>query len=226
MLTSRRLSDIFMKEIRLASKIIKTLTKDSIHYPSRLYANLFIIVSRLGVVLALYWYVFKLNGGVVNGVTFVVIAWSMFFYFVFSNFNLRRISRFIMEDVKSGNVEVFLNRPISYLSYKIWWTFGMGFYNFVFIGILGFLVLLLLIGVPESMTISLFIPTLFLELILTSILIKICYLHVFRKLFLQIKIICGIFYVMKTFHAYPCVNFGCFTAFMPQQCLNISQICS
>jgi len=164
-----------MKEIRLASKIIKTLTKDSIHYPSRLYANLFIIVSRLGVVLALYWYVFKLNGGVVNGVTFVVIAWSMFFYFVFSNFNLRRISRFIMEDVKSGNVEVFLNRPISYLSYKIWWTFGMGFYNFVFIGILGFLVLLLLIGVPESMTISLFIPTLFLELILTSILTIIIY---------------------------------------------------
>jgi ABC-2 type transport system permease protein len=164
-----------MKRIRLVSKIIKTLVKDSIHYPSRLYANIFIITSRLGVVLALYWYVFKLNGGVVNGVTFIVIAWSMFFYFTFSNFNLRRISRFIMEDVQSGNVEVFLNRPISYLFYKIWWTFGIGFFNYIFIGIFGFIVLALLIGIPESMTIGLFIPTLLVEIILASILTIIIY---------------------------------------------------
>jgi len=164
-----------MKEIRLAIKIIKTLTKDSIHYPSRLYANIFIILSRLGILLALYWYVFKVNGGVVNGVTFVVVAWSMFFYFAFSNFNLRRISRFIMTDVQSGNVEVFLNKPISYLSYKIWWTFGFGFYNFIFIGFLGFIILALLIGVPESMTIGIFLPTLFVEFILTTILTFIVY---------------------------------------------------
>jgi ABC-2 type transport system permease protein len=164
-----------MKEIRIAIKIIKTLTKDSFHYPSRMYANIFIVISRLGILLGLYAYVFKLNNGVVNGVTFIVIAWSMFFYFIFSNFNLRRISRLIMEDVRSGNVEIFMSKPISYLSYKIWWTFGLGFYNFVVIGILGFVVLFLLIGIPSSMTIPLFIPTLFLEFILTSILSIIIY---------------------------------------------------
>lgn len=164
-----------MKEIRIASKIIKTLTKDSFYYPNRLYANFVILVSRLGILLFLYAYVFKLNGGIVNGVTYIVVAWSMFFYFVFSNFNLRRISRLIMADVQSGNVEVFINKPMSYLTYKIWWTFGLGFYNFVFLGFLGFVILFLILGVPHSMTIGMFIPTLFLELILATILTFIIY---------------------------------------------------
>jgi ABC-2 type transport system permease protein len=164
-----------MKEIRIATKIINTLIKDSFYYPSRLLANLFVIFSRFGILLALYWYVFKLNNGVVNGVTFLVVAWSMFFYFIFSNFNLRRISRLIMEDVRSGNVEVFFSKPISYLYYKIWWTFGLGFYGFIFIGLFGFAVLFLMIGIPESMTIGIFIPTLILEFILTTILTFIIY---------------------------------------------------
>ena len=164
-----------MKGTRLAAKIIKTLTKDNIHYPSRLYANIFIVVSRLGILLALYWYVFKLNNGVVNGVTYIVIAWSMFFYFIFSNFNLRRISRLIMTDVQSGNVEVFLNRPVSYLFYKIWWTIGLGLHNFVLIGVFGFLVLFLMIGIPQSMTIGIFVPLLILEAIFTIVLSIIIY---------------------------------------------------
>jgi len=164
-----------MKEIRLAIKTIKTLTKDSIHYPSRLYSNILIITGRMGVLLALYWYVFKINGGVINGSTYLVVAWSIFFYFIFSNFNLRRISRLIMADVQSGNVEVFLSKPVSYLTYKIWWALGLGFYSFVFISFLGFFVLALIIGIPESMTISVFIPTLVLEFILTTILTIIIY---------------------------------------------------
>lgn len=164
-----------MKGIRLANKIIKTLTKDSLHYPSRLYANIFIVVSRMGILLALYAYVFKLNGGVVNGVTYLVVAWSMFFYFIFSNFNLRRISRLIMEDVQTGNVEVFFSKPVSYLFYKICWTFGLGFYNFLFIGFLGFVILALMIGIPASMTTGFFVATLIAEFVLSTILTFIIY---------------------------------------------------
>lgn len=164
-----------MKEIRIAIKIIQTLVKDSIHYPSRLYANMFIISARLGILLLLYSYVFKINGGTVNGVSFVVVAWSIFFYFIFLNFNLRRLSKFMSEDIQSGNIEMFLSKPISYLTYKVWWTFGFGFYNFLFIGTLGFIIMALIIGIPESMTIGLFIPTLLVEFILTSILTIIIY---------------------------------------------------
>ncbi len=164
-----------MKEIRIATKIVKTLTKDSIHYPKRLYASILVVTGRLAVLLALYAYVFKLNTGVINGVTYIVVAWSMFFYFIFSNFNLRRISRSIMTDIQSGNIEVFINKPISYLFYKIWWTIGIGLYEFIFIGILGAFILGMSIGAPESMTLLIFIPTLILEFILATILTLIIY---------------------------------------------------
>ena len=164
-----------MKKIRLAIKIIKTLIKDSLNYPSRTYSDIFVVATRLGILLFLYAYVFKLNGGAVNGVTYLVVAWSMFFYFIFSNFNLRRISRLMMTDVQSGNVEVFLSKPVSYLFYKIWWTFGLGFLNFIFIGFLSFIILALIIGVPASMTTSLFLITLILEFFLTTVLTIIIY---------------------------------------------------
>jgi ABC-2 type transport system permease protein len=80
-----------------------------------------------------------------------------------------------MQDVQSGNIEVFINKPISYLFYKIWWTFGLGFYNFIFIGIVGFLFMFLILGIPYSMTIGIFIPTLIIEFVLTTILTFIIY---------------------------------------------------
>ena len=80
-----------------------------------------------------------------------------------------------MTDVQSGNVEVFLNRPVSYLFYKIWWTIGLGLHNFVLIGVFGFLVLFLMIGIPQSMTIGIFVPLLILEAIFTIVLSIIIY---------------------------------------------------
>lgn len=164
-----------MKEIRLAIKIIKTLTKDNLLYPNRLIANTLIMVGRLGVLLVIYSYVFKINGGTVNGVTYLVVAWSMFFYFVFSNLNLRRIGRLIMYDVQTGSIELYINKPIYYLSYKMWWNLGLGFYSFIVVGLVGAIALSLIIGIPESMTIAIFIPTLILEFILTTILSLILY---------------------------------------------------
>ena len=90
-----------MKAIRLGNKIVQTLVRDRIYYPDRLIVDTFGIIARCGVLLVLYWYVFRLNGGAINNTTFVVAAWSMFFYFAFSVFRLRDISRAIMQDVQS-----------------------------------------------------------------------------------------------------------------------------
>ncbi len=159
-----------MKEIRLASKIIKTFLKDSVRFHNRLWANILIIIGRLVVLLGLYYYVYKLNGGVINGTTYQVVAWSMFLYFVVVNFNLRQIARLIMQDVKSGNIEIILSKPVNYLFYKIWWKIGMGLYNFLFIGILGTLTMIFLVGIPDSMKISIFLPTFAIALLLTLVL--------------------------------------------------------
>jgi len=164
-----------MKEIRFANKVIRILVKDRMHYPGRFFVDTVSLIARCGILLILYWYVFKLNGGIVNGVTYNIVAWSMFFYFAFSTFRLRDISRSIMRDVQSGNIEVFLNRPISYLSFKAWWQIGSGIYSFLLVTILGSIGLFLIIGIPQTMTIGIFLPTLFIVFLGASILTLLVY---------------------------------------------------
>jgi len=164
-----------MKEIRLANKIIRTLVKDRMQYPGRLIADTFALVARCGVLLILYWYVFKLNGGIVNGTPYIIVAWSMFFYFAFSTLRLRDISKSIMQDVQSGNVEVLFNKPVSYLGYRIWWQIGSGLYPFVVATVLGSIALALIVGIPHTMTVGIFLPTVFLVFIGASILSLILY---------------------------------------------------
>lgn len=151
-----------MKEIRLANKIIRTLVKDRMQYPDRLIADTFAIVARCGVLLLLYGYVFKLNGGVINNTSYIIVAWSMFFYFAFSTLRLREIARAIMQDVQTGNVEVLFNKPVSYLGYRMWWQIGSGLYPFLVATILGGVLLFLTIGIPNTMTFAFFIPSLIL----------------------------------------------------------------
>lgn len=164
-----------MKEIRFANKLIRILVKDRMHYPGRLLVDTVSLIARCGILLILYWYVFKLNGGLVNGVTYNIVAWSMFFYFAFSTLRLRDISRSIMRDVQSGNIEVFLNRPVSYLSFKAWWQIGSGIYSFLLVTILGSIGLSFIIGIPQTMTIGIFLPTLLLVFLGASILTLLVY---------------------------------------------------
>jgi len=167
---SKQSSETSMKEIRLAGQIVKTLTKDRIQYPGRLLVDTFGIIARCGVLLILYSFVFKLNSGIINGTTFLFAAWSIFFYFAFSVSRLRDIPLKIMQDVQTGNVEVLFSKPISYLSYRMWWSVGSGLYSFVVISILGFFVLAFTIGLPPTMTTSIFVPTLILAILFGSIL--------------------------------------------------------
>ncbi len=167
-----------MKQIRLAIKIVKTLVKDRIQYPGRLIMDLVAILMRCGILLILYWTVFKLNDGMINGSTFLFSAWSIFFYFSFSIMRYREISRVIMQDVQTGNVEVLFSKPISYLSYRMWWQIGSGIYSFFVITIVSTVGLMLLIGLPPTMTIGLFLPTFLLTFLLGSILSLLIYIIV------------------------------------------------
>lgn len=141
-----------VKDLRLGYKIIATLVKDRFYYPVKLAADAGIIIGRCGVLLLLYWSVFKLKGGVINGVDFPIVAWSMFAYFAFSILNLRHITRLMKIDIMSGSIETLLSKPISYLSYRMWWQIGLGIYPFlVLTPILG-IILYLVIGLPATMT--------------------------------------------------------------------------
>lgn len=159
-----------MKVIRLGNKIVQTLVRDRIYYPSRLIVDTCSIIARCGVLLVLYWYVFRLNNSVINNTTHIVATWSMFFYFAFSVFRLRDISRAIMQDVQSGNIEILFSKPIFYLSYRMWWQIGAGLYSFVVISIVGAIALALIVGIPATMSLTIFIPTLILVVLLGTLL--------------------------------------------------------
>jgi ABC-2 type transport system permease protein len=164
-----------MKSARLGIKIVKTLVKDRVHYPGRLAADTFAMIARCGVLLLLYSYVFKLQGGQINGVGFDVVAWSIFFYFSFSMLRLRDISKTIMHDVQTGNIEVLFNKPISYLSYRSWWHIGSGIYSFLVVTTIGTIALYFFIGFPETMKTVIFLPSLMLVMIGAGILTLVLY---------------------------------------------------
>lgn len=145
--------------MRIAYKLLVTLLKDQVHYPGRVAADMLVVTVRFGVVSLLYAYVYMLNGGAIGGLGFAAAIWSIFFYFLLFMLQMRGLSRVIMQDVRSGAIEVLMNRPVSYLWYRMWWQFGSGLYTFVWIGLVGVFVLTLLVGVPAVMLTPLFALT-------------------------------------------------------------------
>jgi ABC-2 type transport system permease protein len=163
------------RNIRLTNKIITTLIKDRIQYPGKLFADSVSVIVRCGILLVLYYYVFKINNGVVNGTTFLFASWSILFYFLFATMQLKYISRAIMQDVQSGSIETLFNKPISYLSYRMWWQIGSGLYSFFISSLVSVVLLYLFVGIPETMKLSMFIPTLITTFIFGMILFLLLY---------------------------------------------------
>lgn len=159
-----------MRAIHLGANIIRTLVRDRIYYPSRLIVDTVNMIARCGILLILYWYVFRLNNGVIGSTTYIVAAWSMLFYFSFSVFRLRDISRMIMQDVRLGSVEVLFTKPISYLLYRMWWQIGAGIYPLVVISLVSITALALMVGLPATMSVGVFLPTLIVTIILGTLL--------------------------------------------------------
>lgn len=159
-----------MKQLRLANSILKMMIKDRIQYPARLVVDTFGIATRCGVLLILYYYIFSTRGGEINGLTFQITAWSMFLYFAFMTLRLRDIATSIMQDIKSGTVEVLLSKPIHYLSYRMWWQLGAGLYPFFVACILGTIALVVTVGIPASMTSWFFVVTLLIVFVVGIIL--------------------------------------------------------
>lgn len=163
-----------MKRISFAYHTIISFMKNQMQTKSSLLYDVFSMLSRCALVFLLYHYVFKLKGGIINGTDYKTTMWSMFIYFCIMILNLRKIDTIIMDEVKSGNVETQLNRPISFLNISIYKGIGQGLYSFVIISIIGIIVMLLTIGVP-TINPWIFYPTFILTFILGQILAVIIY---------------------------------------------------
>lgn len=159
-----------MKELRLARKIIRTLVKDEMYYPGRLIFGIVPLIARCGVLLVLYAYVFRLNGGSISGVDFVTAAWSMLFYFITAILGVRALSKAIEQDVQSGDVEVLFSKPVSYVLYRVWWQIGKRLFSFVTLSTLAMLTLGFVVGVPATMHSWFFVATALVTLVTSFVL--------------------------------------------------------
>ena len=158
-----------MKKIKFPLTVIKIFMKNQIQNKTFLFLDMFNMFSRCLVVFLLYGYVFKINNGTINNVDYVTTLWSMFIYFCIMILNIRKLDRIIMNDVKSGNVEMFLNKPTNYIKLTIYKVLGQGIYSFTIITIIGSIIMFLLVGFPK-LNLLLFIPTLLITFILGTIL--------------------------------------------------------
>lgn len=163
-----------MRKIKFPLTVIKIFMKNQMQNKTYILLDIFNMISRCLIVFLLYGYVFKISGGSINGVDYTTTLWSMFIYFCIMILNIRKIYKLIMDDVKSGNVEMFLNKPINYVVLSFYKIIGQGFYSFTVITVLGSIAMFLFVGIPRVNPL-IFIPSIILTLILGSILGLIMY---------------------------------------------------
>lgn len=158
-----------MRRISFALTVIKIFMKNQIQDKTNLILDIFNMISRCLIVFLLYAYIFKLSNGSINGVDYKTTMWSMFIYFCIMILNIRRLDNIIMTEVKSGSVEMFMNKPTNYLSICFYKVLGQGLFSFLFISILGSIVMALFVGIPE-LNLIIFIPTFIITLFLGQVL--------------------------------------------------------
>ena len=158
-----------MRKIKFAFTVIKIFMKNQMQDKTNLILDIFNMISRCLIVFLLYAYVFQLSGGSINGVDYKTTMWSMFMYFCIMILNIRKLDTIIMTEVKSGNVEMFMNKPTNYLTICFMRVIGQGLFSFLFISLLGSILMVLFVGVP-NLNISIFIPTLIITLFLGQVL--------------------------------------------------------
>ncbi len=158
-----------MKKIKFVFTVIKIFMKNQMQDKTNLLLDVFNMIARCFIVFLLYAYIFKLSGGVINGVDYKTTMWSMFIYFCIMVLNIRKIDNLIMNEVKSGNVEMFMNKPTNYLFLSFYKIIGQGIFSFAFISVVGAIIMAVTVGVP-NLNLVVFIPTFIITLFLGQIL--------------------------------------------------------
>jgi len=126
--------------------------------------------------LYLYKYVYELLPSLHNRLPFSNAIWSMSMYFVVFWLALRSIERVFRDDILSGNIELYLLRPISYIWQKVFIQIGQGFISFCSATILSVIVDYFLVGLPTvNMPLWLWITSLVVIFILSQILTALIY---------------------------------------------------
>ncbi len=121
--------------------------------------------------LYLYKYVYDLLPNIHARLPFSNAIWSMSMYFVVFWLSLRSIEKFINQDIKTGNIELYMLRPFSYVWQKVLMQIGKGLLPFLSALFLSVIINYFIVGLPQIDTpLYFWIPGLIIIFILSQIL--------------------------------------------------------
>lgn len=98
--------------------------------------------------IVLYTHVYKLIPTLQEKLPFQNAIWSMSIYFIIFALGLRNLQRAFKEDIRSGNIEIYLLRPMNYIWQKVLVQVGQGIIAFLSALVLTIIVNVLLVGGP------------------------------------------------------------------------------
>ncbi|MBP9711568.1 MAG: hypothetical protein KBD55_00860 [Candidatus Pacebacteria bacterium] len=158
---------------------IYIIAKNSTEQKKRVIFQMFNHLIFMFLSFYLYTHIYKLSPGLQAKLPFVNTIWSMAAYFIVFWLGVRNVERRIREDILSGNIEMYLLRPMGYIWQKVFVVIGQGLAAFISAFVLSFVVSYFLVGMPIIDTPPLlwilgFLLLLFLSQFLTCLLFILC----------------------------------------------------
>lgn len=96
----------------------------------------------------LYKYVYEMVPSMQDKLPFPNAVWSIVVYAIFFCLGLRGIEKTMRADILSGNIEMYLLRPINYLWQKVFIQIGQGLVPFISATIISIILCYFLVGLP------------------------------------------------------------------------------
>lgn len=104
--------------------IAKTGLFETLFFPKRLITIMLVMPFRMLVVSIIYKYAFSVYGGTINNIDANTAIWSISLYFLLLYVQFRAIFSDVNMEVKSGDIEVRINKPYNIFLYKFFYNLG------------------------------------------------------------------------------------------------------
>ncbi len=98
--------------------------RETLFFPKRLITIMLVMPSRMLIVALIYKYAFSINGGPINNIDANTAIRSISIYFLLLYVQFRAIFSDINMEVKTGDIEVRINKPYNIFLYKFFYNLG------------------------------------------------------------------------------------------------------
>ncbi len=156
---------------------IYVIAKNTFSTKKKLFAQMINHIIFIIFVFYLYQNVYLLSPGISLKIPLANAIWSMAMYYVIFWLALRNLNNVFNKDIKTGNVEIYLTKPMGYITQKFLIVVGEGILPCIFALLTSIVVPWVMVGLPViNSNPVLFILGLVLIFILSQILMAIMYI--------------------------------------------------